>query len=54
MVQEHGLADPYDSTTMSYDLNIVDDWLSRQMDMGELKKLLAIDDKVKDILCNNV
>ena len=54
MVQNHGLADPYDSTTKSYDLNIVDDWLSRQMDMADLKKLLAIDDKVTEILREHV
>ncbi len=54
MLQEHGLADPYDPTTKTYDLNIVDDWLSRQMDMGDLEELLAIDAQVQAILRNSV
>ena len=54
MLQEHGLADPYNPTTKGYDLNIVDDWLSRQMDMGNLKESLAIDAQVAEKMRNHV
>ena len=54
MLQEHGLADPYDPTTKRYGVNIVDHWLRRQMDMDMLNELLAIDAQVEQIMRNHV
>ena len=49
-----GLPDPLNSSTMKYHHSIVDYWLGRQMKMGKLKELLAIDAQVEEILRTNV
>ncbi len=42
--------DPFNPTTLGYDLGIVDEWLSHQVDIEKLKALVAIDAEVQEIL----
>ena len=46
---KYGLEDPYYYDTNKYDLDIVDEFLSRQMDKGTLEKVLGVKDgKITD------